>query len=168
MNPQESVPNDYSSSSQTAGSPPFPPSTQRRSTSMQDLPLTDLLGQPFQEFDHRRDIIEPFSEETECDRSFQEEFATMLLDALVESHAWTIARLKHEDIVSAERFERKISEIMAMEKEQGMLLRLRSSSSSSLSSGMLGNSVHRVILILHVCTRINGVPWFSQKEHARA
>ena len=85
------------------------------------------------------------------------EIISLLLDALIETHAWATARPKHEDIVTAERFEQKISGIMDMEKEQGMLLPLPSSSSSSLSSGMLGNSVHRVILIFHGCMRTNRI-----------
>jgi len=69
------------------------------------------------------------------------ELVDMLLDALIETHAWANARLKFENEIAAERFEQKMSGTMIMEKEQGMSSSLRSS---------LGNSVHRVVS-LRIC-----------------
>ena len=52
----------------------------------------------------------------------------MLLDALIETHAWSTARLKHESFAAAEKFEAGISNIIEIQKDQGM-----SASSSFLS-----------------------------------
>ena len=79
------------------------------------------------------------------------ELVDMLLDALIETHAWANARLKFENEIAAERFEQKISGTMIMEKEQGMSSSLRSS---------LGNSVHRVVP-LRICACEQCLPCFS-------
>jgi len=84
---------------------------------MHQLPLSEFLAQSFSPFDHRT-ILDPFTEEAERDAAFQEELVDMLLDALIETHAWANARLKFENEIAAERFEQKMSGTMIMEKEQ--------------------------------------------------
>lgn len=44
----------------------------------------------------------------------------MLLDVILETHAWAAARPKHESHAAVQKFEKKISEVMEVEKEQGM------------------------------------------------
>ncbi len=43
----------------------------------------------------------------------------MLLDVVLETHAWASARPKHESQVAVQKFEKKISQVMEVEKEQG-------------------------------------------------
>ncbi|KAF8335220.1 hypothetical protein F5887DRAFT_618439 [Amanita rubescens] len=131
--------NDYdpiSSSPPISGTPPFLPSTQEPRTSMHQLSLSEFLAQSFPPFDHRT-ILDPFAEEAERDAAFQEELVDMLLDALIETHAWANARLKFENEIAAERFEQKISGTMIMEKEQGM------------SSSLLERTRERLLAFVH-------------------
>jgi hypothetical protein len=44
----------------------------------------------------------------------------MLLDFLLEAHAWASARPKHDTQVSADRLKAQVQEVMDTEKEQGM------------------------------------------------
>ncbi|KAK2462633.1 hypothetical protein APHAL10511_005366 [Amanita phalloides] len=108
---------NVSSSPTFSEPPPFPSSTQRP-TSAHSLRLSDLLGQTFLQFDHRTTIVEPFLEEAERAKPFQEDVAEMLLDAIVEAHAWSTAWYKGEDINAVARFEQEISGIIEIEKEQ--------------------------------------------------
>lgn len=48
------------------------------------------------------------------------ELSTMLLDVILETHAWSVARPKHESQIAVLRLEKRISDVMATEKEQGM------------------------------------------------
>jgi len=72
----------------------------------------------------------------------------MLLDALIETHAWANARLKFENEIAAERFEQKMSGTMIMEKEQGMSSSLRSSlfTESSLFVYARAGNAYRVLV----------------------
>ena len=44
----------------------------------------------------------------------------MLLDVILECHAWSSARPKHETQASARKIEEKITAVMNVEQEQGM------------------------------------------------
>lgn len=46
----------------------------------------------------------------------------MLLNAILETHAWASTRLKHESSIAAQSIEQKIVSVMETEKEQGMSL----------------------------------------------
>ncbi|KAM6494669.1 hypothetical protein JOM56_009292 [Amanita muscaria] len=43
-----------------------------------------FVGIPFPEFDHKKEVIDPFSEDENRDQAFQEELTEMLLDALIK------------------------------------------------------------------------------------
>ncbi|KAF9010174.1 hypothetical protein BDQ17DRAFT_1347688 [Cyathus striatus] len=43
----------------------------------------------------------------------------MLLDLILETHAWSAARPKHESQAAVQRFEAKISAVIDVENEQG-------------------------------------------------
>ncbi|PFH48232.1 hypothetical protein AMATHDRAFT_150342 [Amanita thiersii Skay4041] len=104
-------------------SPPLqtPQSAQSRpSTSMNERSLIEVLSESFPQFDHRKEIVEPFTDETNHEQTFKEELCDMLLASLIEASAWSTARLKQDNAVAAERFEQRISQIMDVEKEQGM------------------------------------------------
>ncbi|KAM6494684.1 hypothetical protein JOM56_009307 [Amanita muscaria] len=130
---------------QASSTPPMPPSTQKRpcspfsansapgyahhsgyattfsssSMSPQDRSLAETIGLPFPEFDHKQEVIDPFSEDENRDQAFQEELTEMLLDALIETHAWSTARLKPESLAAAEKFEAGISNIIEVQTHQG-------------------------------------------------
>ncbi|KAM6494687.1 hypothetical protein JOM56_009310 [Amanita muscaria] len=94
------------------------------SMSSQDRSLAEIIGIPFPEFDHKNEVIDPFSEDENRDQAFKEELTEMLLDALIETHAWSTARLKHESLAAAEKFEAGISNIMEIQQDQGTLTSL--------------------------------------------
>lgn len=43
----------------------------------------------------------------------------MLLELVLETHAWAAARVKHESNAAIQRYEKRISDLMDTEKEQG-------------------------------------------------
>ena len=45
----------------------------------------------------------------------------MLMEALIEMHAWTAARPRHETSVATDHVNSKLVKIEQVEKEQGML-----------------------------------------------
>ncbi|KAG6854102.1 hypothetical protein C0991_010516 [Blastosporella zonata] len=122
--PPSSPPNIVSppSTKPNPKTPTLPPAS-----ATQPRPLADIIGETFPPFDHRAIIVLPFNSELSRDSAFEKELASMLLDALLETHAWAAARPKHESSVAAQNIEKKIVSVMETEKEQGMyLLRPRS------------------------------------------
>ncbi|PBK81141.1 hypothetical protein ARMGADRAFT_1020487 [Armillaria gallica] len=83
-----------------------------------DRPLTEIIGQTFPSFDHHSIVVKPFEEESARDVAFSQELSAMLLDVVLETHAWASARPKHESQVAVQKFEKKISQVMEVEKEQ--------------------------------------------------
>ncbi|KAL0575220.1 hypothetical protein V5O48_006759 [Marasmius crinis-equi] len=143
---------DGSSSSDSETTPPPPARTPKESTSSQnqgksstssssslikprtpsekDKPLAELISEPFPSFDHQGSVVDPFGQEMSRDVNFEQELGAMLLDLILETHAWSSARPKHESQMAVQKLEQKITDVLETEKEQGM-----SESSMSLSSG---------------------------------
>ncbi|KAF8916459.1 hypothetical protein CPB85DRAFT_1289784 [Mucidula mucida] len=91
----------------------------RPSSPMHDeRPLSDIIGQPFTPFDHQTAVVRPFADESARDAAFAQELSAMLLDVMLETHAWAAARPKHESQTAVQKYEKKISEVMEVEKEQ--------------------------------------------------
>ncbi|KAG6830284.1 hypothetical protein H0H87_008582 [Tephrocybe sp. NHM501043] len=148
--------------------PTPPPTTGIQATQAQ--PLADIIGQTFPPFDHHTNIVSPFNEELNRDSAFEKELGLMLLNALLETHAWAAARPKHESSLAAQNIEKKIVSVMETEKEQGMSeylspLRL----SSSLCAGIVGrqhspspfpplSSLYLARLLLHVTLKKTMAP----------
>jgi len=99
------------------------------------------------------------------------DLSDMLLDVILETHAWAAARPKHEHQSEVHKLENQISEVMEREKEQGMCSSESSSLYSSLFLGMLRlpNALDtrepRFGLV-----ELSGLPFFSlfQRKHARS
>ncbi|KAG6860296.1 hypothetical protein C0995_013032 [Termitomyces sp. Mi166 len=85
-------------------------------------PLSEIIGEKFPPFDHETNIVLPFNNEVGRDSAFEKELGSMLLDAILEMHAWAAARPKHESSLAAQNIEKKIVSVMNTEKEQGMSL----------------------------------------------
>ncbi|KAJ3746769.1 hypothetical protein DFH05DRAFT_1376262, partial [Lentinula detonsa] len=81
-----------------------------------DRPLTEVIKEKFAPFDHNRLVVGPFTEETSRDANFEQELGTLLLDAILETHAWAAARPKNESHLTVQRLENKISDVMEVEK----------------------------------------------------
>ncbi|KAG6919813.1 hypothetical protein DXG01_000315 [Tephrocybe rancida] len=140
--------NSDHASSIASSSPPniiSPPSTKQKpktpilppTSTTQARPLADIIGETFPPFDHHANIVSPFNNELSRDSAFEKELSSMLLDAILEMHAWASARPKHESSVAAQNIEKKIVSVMETEKEQGMYLS-RPRLSSSLYTGIVG------------------------------
>ncbi|KAK0480596.1 hypothetical protein IW261DRAFT_1607218 [Armillaria novae-zelandiae] len=110
-----SDPGDTSTVSSTPRDGTSKPSQQQH----RDRPLTEIIGQTFPSFDHHSIVVKPFEEESARDIAFSQELSAMLLDVMLETHAWASARPKHESQVAVQKFEKKISQVMEVEKEQG-------------------------------------------------
>ncbi|PBK70836.1 hypothetical protein ARMSODRAFT_955579 [Armillaria solidipes] len=63
----------------------------------------------------------------------------MLLDVVLEAHAWALSHPKHEGQVVVPKFEKKISQVTEVEKEQGTSPRTL----ASLLSVIFDKVVHR-------------------------
>ncbi|KAF5371691.1 hypothetical protein D9758_003395 [Tetrapyrgos nigripes] len=87
--------------------------------------LVEVIGQTFPPFDHQRLIVGPFTEETSRDTRFEEELGAMLLDVLLETHAWAAARPKYGSQITVQKLEQKIGDVIEVEKDQGMSPTLR-------------------------------------------
>ncbi|KAJ3815185.1 hypothetical protein F5876DRAFT_3535, partial [Lentinula aff. lateritia] len=82
-----------------------------------ERPLTEVISEKFTPFDHNRVVVGPFTEETARDASFEQ---ALLLDAMLETHAWAAARPKFESQLAVQKLENKISEVIEVENRQGM------------------------------------------------
>lgn len=99
--------------------------------------VSEIISQKFSAFDHQGTIIEPFENESKRDVEFQEsecmrscmhaiaclhsfeELSNMLIELMLEFHAWSIARPVHESEATAEALEKEIHDIIETETEQG-------------------------------------------------
>ncbi|KAG6848375.1 hypothetical protein H0H93_000757 [Arthromyces matolae] len=117
-----------SSSPRTIVSPPPQVMFKLKSTSQSEdssapvRPLSDIIGDKFPPFDHEVNIVSPFNNELGRDTAFEKELGELLLDAILEIHAWAASRPKHESSIAAQNIERKIVSVMDTESEQGMSL----------------------------------------------
>ena len=105
--------------------------------------IADVLSDKLKSFDHEGIIIEPFDNEAKRDTEFSEsgymrprpvrkplnlctacsaciiEMSEMLIELMLEFHAWSTSRPAHEGDETADKLEKEISAVMETEKEQG-------------------------------------------------
>lgn len=100
--------------------PSFPVSKSQpnASASNRSRALSEVVEGAFPSFDHQAAIVGPFEEETNRDQTFEQEIGQLILDLVLETHAWAAARPKHESQFAVGKFEKKIADIMEIEKEQ--------------------------------------------------
>ncbi|KAF4568566.1 hypothetical protein AB1N83_010988 [Pleurotus pulmonarius] len=98
-----------------------PPLTQSRR-------VADTISAPFVPFDAETALVQPFQEETNRDTVFERELTSMLLDIMLEFHAWSASRPRGQSEHSGKIIEQRIGKVMSIEMEQG-----RSSTSTALS-----------------------------------
>ncbi|KAF9269662.1 hypothetical protein L218DRAFT_850171 [Marasmius fiardii PR-910] len=87
-----------------------------------DRPLSEIISEPFTPFDHHASVVDPFTREMARDANFEKELGTMILDIVLETHAWSLARPKYESQIAILKLEQKVSDVVEIEKEQGMFL----------------------------------------------
>ncbi|KIM46862.1 hypothetical protein M413DRAFT_63680 [Hebeloma cylindrosporum] len=125
----------------------------KKKTTM-ERPLADIISEQFPSFDAESLIVRPFEDEAARDAKFEKDLSNMLLDVIIETHAWASARPKHEAAVESQKLEEQISHIIATEREQGMSSPAPSSSSSFFvsDSSRLGEFVRRMKTALAALT----------------
>uniref|UniRef100_A0A8H7XV87 Uncharacterized protein n=1 Tax=Psilocybe cubensis TaxID=181762 RepID=A0A8H7XV87_PSICU len=139
-------PSETMLSSPPCGQPATPlvltnPGTQpspRNQNSSVERPLAEVITEEFAPFDAENLVVQPFQEDVSRDAKFEQELSNMLLNAILETHAWASARPKHEAAMESQNLEDQISNIMSTEREQGMCSPTPSISSSfSMSSSFI-------------------------------
>ncbi|KAL6300409.1 hypothetical protein BKA93DRAFT_802055 [Sparassis latifolia] len=88
-----------------------PSGTERR-------PLTEVISETFPAFNHRSAVVEPFDAESKRDAEFLEKLNMVLLELMLDFHAWSTARPTRESDRTADELEREINGVMEVEKEQ--------------------------------------------------
>ncbi|EIW55211.1 uncharacterized protein TRAVEDRAFT_39512 [Trametes versicolor FP-101664 SS1] len=87
-------------------------------SAMRQRPIGDMLSQQFAPFDHRSKVVAPFDDETKRDAAFIEKLNVMLLELILDFHAWSAARPMHESDRTADTLEKEVQTIREAEKEQ--------------------------------------------------
>ncbi|KAF8889700.1 hypothetical protein BD779DRAFT_326329 [Infundibulicybe gibba] len=120
---QEVATSDSSQISPIPSSPHLPPVDDRlqpQTKLKQPRPVLDIISESFPPFDCGTTILGPYEAETLRDAKFEAELSSMILDTLIESHAWSVGRPKSESLNVERDLEPKINSIIEIEKEQGM------------------------------------------------
>ncbi|KAI0819412.1 hypothetical protein BC628DRAFT_1332985 [Trametes gibbosa] len=82
-------------------------------------PLSEVISETFPPFDHRSKVVGPFDDETRRDAEFIEKLNVMLLELILEFHAWAAARPMCESDKNADTLEKEVRSLRDAEKEQG-------------------------------------------------
>ncbi|KZT04478.1 uncharacterized protein LAESUDRAFT_814078 [Laetiporus sulphureus 93-53] len=117
--------------------------------------ISEIISDTFPPFDHRSVIVEPFDSEVKRDAEFLEKLNDMLLEVMLEFHAWSTARPSFESDRAADALEKEVKTVMDMEKEQGMC-RHPQSSLIEKTRQRLSDFVTRIKLALAALTEISG------------
>ncbi|KAI0738996.1 hypothetical protein C8Q80DRAFT_1079236, partial [Daedaleopsis nitida] len=116
-------------------------------------PMSDVLSETFPSFDHQAKVAAPFDNEAKRDAEFLRKLNAMLLDLIVDFHAWSAARPGHVSDRTADTLENEVKVLMETEKEQGRCSPSPSSSSSrSLTRQRLNDFITRIKLALAALT----------------
>ncbi|KZT64088.1 hypothetical protein DAEQUDRAFT_658870, partial [Daedalea quercina L-15889] len=81
--------------------------------------IADVISASHPPFDHRSAIVEPFDSESKRDVEFIEKLNVMLLELMLDLHAWSTARPAHESDTTADALEKEVKAVIELEKEQG-------------------------------------------------
>ncbi|PCH35231.1 hypothetical protein WOLCODRAFT_139815 [Wolfiporia cocos MD-104 SS10] len=80
--------------------------------------ISEIIAETFPPFDHRTAVVEPFDNESKRDAEFLEKLNVMLLELVLEFHAWSTARPMHESDRTADALEKEVKAVVELEKEQ--------------------------------------------------
>jgi hypothetical protein len=154
-------PFDEGDSSNKISQPVSPPVSQKKT-------VAEIIEETFPAFSPQS-IVDPFEEERQRDIVFEKgdspvntrpltmilhfrvvivyahpELTRMIIDVLIQCHAWSSARPRHERNMAAAKLEKNINAVLKVEQEQGM-----SPASSSYSIWLLvGRAIFRTCLLI--------------------
>ncbi|KAF8814776.1 hypothetical protein BYT27DRAFT_7058753, partial [Phlegmacium glaucopus] len=135
------------------------PLNSEASSSASERPLAEIISEKFLPFDSTTYIINPFSAEAARDVMLEEEYTTMLLEAILQTHAWATSRFKRKAQLECQELENQNHTIINMEREQGMCSPTPSSSisASSLSSSARESLANFVTQMKKALAALTGV-----------
>ncbi|KAI0327225.1 hypothetical protein GY45DRAFT_1284118 [Cubamyces sp. BRFM 1775] len=81
-------------------------------------PLSEVLSATFTPFDHRAKVVAPFDDESKRDAEFARKLNSMLLELILDFHAWSAARPAHETDKAADSLEKELKGLQNTEQEQ--------------------------------------------------
>ncbi|KAI0656870.1 hypothetical protein C8Q70DRAFT_1006476 [Cubamyces menziesii] len=81
-------------------------------------PLSEVLSATFPPFDQRAKVVAPFDDESKRDAEFARKLNSMLLELILDFHAWSAARPAHETDKAADALEKEIKGLQNTEQEQ--------------------------------------------------
>ncbi|TFK88474.1 hypothetical protein K466DRAFT_575339 [Polyporus arcularius HHB13444] len=90
-------------------------STEQNSTTR---PNSEVFAEKFPSFDHRAQVVSPFEQELKRDVEFIEKLNAMLLELVIDFHAWSAARPVFESDKTADVLEKEVKSLVDTEKEQ--------------------------------------------------
>ncbi|KAF9787951.1 hypothetical protein BJ322DRAFT_593424 [Thelephora terrestris] len=80
---------------------------------------TDVVAEKHQPFDHLTTVVQPFETEGSRDVEFQQKINKVLLDLVLQFHAWAAAKPTREHESATELLEKEVNFIIEKEKSQG-------------------------------------------------
>ncbi|KAI0676474.1 hypothetical protein C8Q78DRAFT_24610 [Trametes maxima] len=93
-------------------------STPSQQNPAQKRPVSEVLSEKFTPFDHLTKVVSPFDEETKRDAEFVQKLNTMLLELVLDFHAWSAARPTFESDKTADALEKEMQAFREAEDEQ--------------------------------------------------
>ncbi|EPS97925.1 hypothetical protein FOMPIDRAFT_1127585 [Fomitopsis schrenkii] len=121
--------------------------------------ITEVISASYTPFDHRSAVVEPFGNESKRDVEFLEKLNVMLLELMLEFHAWSTARPAQESDSTADALEKEVKIVMELEKEQGtssLIGRLVFPTYCQKTRQRLNDFVTRIKLALAALTDLSG------------
>ncbi|KAI0728976.1 hypothetical protein C8Q72DRAFT_875529 [Fomitopsis betulina] len=99
-------------------SPSSTPEISKTSQIVKRRAITEVISTSYTPFDHRSSVVEPFDNESKRDVEFLEKLNVMLLELMLEFHAWSTARPAQESDTTADALEKEVKIVIELEKEQ--------------------------------------------------
>ncbi|KAH8113923.1 hypothetical protein DFH11DRAFT_283148 [Phellopilus nigrolimitatus] len=79
------------------------------------------LAEPFASFAHQDVLVRPYDDELRRDVDFQEQLHQLLLELVLEFHAWSTSRPELESTAAGDALFEETQAVLNTEREQGML-----------------------------------------------
>ncbi|KAH9855322.1 hypothetical protein C2E23DRAFT_874858 [Lenzites betulinus] len=125
-------------------------------------PITEVISETFHPFDHHSKVVGPFDDETKRDAEFVEKLNVMLLELILDFHAWSAARPMYESDKNADTLEKAVRTLRDAEKDQGRSYPSPSSRAMP-ASGFVGRRTAHTPRLPHILTYCPSVEQTRQR-----
>ncbi|KAI0763096.1 hypothetical protein BD413DRAFT_606783 [Trametes elegans] len=106
--------------------------------------VSGVLSESFAPFDRRAKLAIPFDEESKRDAEFAEKLNAMLLELVLEFHAWSAARPVYQSNRVADKLEEDMKSMKKTEEEQGRSTFPFAQSTTAPSRSLVENTRQRL------------------------